>query len=162
MTSFFIVAIAQYAILFIPLLVVAAFLQLDISQKKRLVLTLVIGSVVGLLLLKLASTLFYDPRPFMSSDVQPLFKHAADNGFPSDHTTLSALMAFIVLAFSRKIGIIMTILAVAIGSARVFAHVHSWIDILGGLLVAGLAAYVAITVQKAIISRKNTSKEAIV
>jgi undecaprenyl-diphosphatase len=162
MTSLFIVALAQYAILFIPLLVVATFLQLDIHQKKRLFLTLIIGSVVGFILLKLASLLYYDPRPFMNSDIQPLFKHAADNGFPSDHTTLSALAAFIVLAFSRKIGIVMTILAITIGSARVFAHVHSWIDILGGLFVAGLAAYIAVTVQKAIISRKNIPEEVVI
>jgi undecaprenyl-diphosphatase len=154
-----IIVTAQYAIALVPVGIVAVFLLLNVPERKRFLLHLVIGGLLGVLLLKLASTLYYDPRPFMNSGILPLFKHAADNGFPSDHTTMSALIAFVVLAFSRKIGAAMIVLACLIGAARVFAHVHSWIDIIGGLAVAGLAAGCTVLLTRAATDKMTIQKE---
>jgi membrane-associated phospholipid phosphatase len=44
-------------------------------------------------------------------------------------------------------------IAVAIGAARVFAHVHSWIDIIGGIAVGLIASGIAVTVTVYIIKQ---------
>ncbi len=138
-----IVFVAQYVIFFLPVLLIIIFLRLSKDIRPSFLITLVIGGVLSLIGILIASHLFYSPRPFMISGVAPLFSHAADNGFPSDHMTLSAALAFIGYAYSRKIGLIMTALALAIGVARVLAHVHSWVDIFGGIIVALLSVILA-------------------
>ncbi len=124
---------------------------MDESKRKRFIISFIMAGVFGYILLMIADNLYYDPRPFVSSGIQPLFQHSADNGFPSDHTTVSALAAFIVFVFSRKIGIVMSIFAFMIGAARVFAHVHSWIDILGAIVIALITAGIAVFLSKAIL-----------
>jgi undecaprenyl-diphosphatase len=70
--------------------------------------------------------------------VTPYFSSSTDNGFPSDHTAFSAVIALAVCAFSRKIGIGLIVLALVIGSARVIAGVHHGQDIIGGFLLGAL------------------------
>jgi membrane-associated phospholipid phosphatase len=54
------------------------------------------------------------------------------------------MLAFIGYAYSKKIGLVMTLIALAVGVARVLAHVHSWIDIFGGVIIAAVSAILAI------------------
>ncbi len=138
-----IVFVAQYAVFLLPLLILVILRGLPEAKRLSFFVTLAIGSVLSLAGILIASHLFYDPRPFVSGHAIPLFSHAADNGFPSDHMTLGATLAFIGYAYSRKIGLIMILVALLVGVARVAAHVHSWVDIVGGTIIGLLAAVVA-------------------
>lgn len=107
-------------------------------------LCVIIAAVVALVLAKLAGNLYYHPRPFMTSAVQPLVSHASDNGFPSDHTIVATALAMTVYFYRLRLGIIVFVLAALIGIGRVAARVHSPVDILGGAalgLIAGGAGY---------------------
>ncbi|MDB5177018.1 MAG: protein tyrosine/serine phosphatase [Candidatus Saccharibacteria bacterium] len=148
-----IILIAQYAIFVVPIFVLIACATMPLANRKQFIVTFVLGMLFGYMLLRLASGAFYDPRPFTVSGINALFPHIADNGFPSDHTIIAALAAFIVFAFSRRIGVILVVLSVLIGTARVLAHVHSWVDIVGAIIVAFIAAVLAYLAVHLMINR---------
>lgn len=128
--------IAKYFIA-IPLFIgIYVFWQLPKKQKIELVLFLLVSATITTVLVKLATSLHQDPRPFVRDGVVPYFTSSTDNGFPSDHTAFSAVIAFVVLHYSRKLGLCLAVLALVIGSARVIAGVHHGQDIVGGFLLA--------------------------
>lgn len=138
-----IVFIAQYLLFILILIAGAYWLIQDKSVKLKIVIIGILGSIIALILMKIGAALFYDPRPFVSSGVVPYFKHVADNGFPSDHTSLAAVLAVTIFFASRKLGIALFIGAIVIGSARVIANVHSPVDIIGGLLIGIVGVYLS-------------------
>jgi membrane-associated phospholipid phosphatase len=80
-----------------------------------------------------------------SDGTPPLFAHSGDpNGFPSDHTLLASFLAFGVYRYSKKAGYALMVVAVLIGWARVAAHVHHAVDIIGSIAVTALA-YLIVT-----------------
>jgi len=84
----------------------------------------------------LSGYLYSNPRPFVSDHVTPLISHAADNGFPSDHTLLAAALASILYCYNRTLWFIVFSLALLIGVLRVLAGIHHWIDIIGSFAIA--------------------------
>lgn len=103
---------------------------------------LVLGGILAVLLAKLGAHLYYDPRPFVSHHTKPLIPHAPDNGFPSDHALLTSFLGFVMLKYSRGLGLFLLLIAVLVGAARVAAHIHSPIDIVGSFVFAALAVFV--------------------
>ena len=150
--DYIIIFVAQYLIFILPLLIGVILFRLPKSQRLPFTITAGTGTILSFVGIFVASHLFYDPRPFITSHVIPLFSHPADNGFPSDHTTIAATLAFIGYVFSKKLGLIMIPIALAVGIARVLAHVHSWIDIVGGIGIAFLATLAAIYIGRYIAS----------
>ena len=73
----------------------------------------------------------------------------ADYGFPSSHAAVFSAIAGALFFINRKAGILAALLALAIGIARIFAGVHTPLDILGGYLLGTfVAALVDFIVQK--------------
>ncbi len=123
----------------------------------QFVATLLLGGVFSYALAKLGAQLFYDPRPFVIDGVAPLMKHAADNGFPSDHTLLAAVLAWACLLYSRSVGVVLLLTMFAIGFARIAAGVHHPLDIAGSIVMAALGCFVAwLLVQKVLPGRSRT------
>jgi len=135
--------VAQYAIILSLVIAVAVWLRLSRQQKWEFAVTVVVGGVIALALLKLGSAVYFDQRPFVTEHIAPLFPHAADNGFPSDHTLLSMLLAMCVLFYRWRWGVVLVAITLALGVARVEAHVHHPIDILGAVVFAAVAALLA-------------------
>jgi len=79
----------------------------------------------------------------VTEHVAPPFAHAADNGFPSDHTLLSMFLAARVFWYSRRWSVVLLGITVAIGATRVATHVHHPIDIIAAMDLAIVAALVA-------------------
>ncbi|SMG15302.1 undecaprenyl-diphosphatase [Paenibacillus aquistagni] len=82
------------------------------------------------------------PRPFVSLTVNQLVTHDADPSFPSDHSTFAFSLAFAALLVKRRIGILMLALASLIGIGRVFVGVHFPFDVLGGMALALICAFI--------------------
>jgi undecaprenyl-diphosphatase len=93
-----------------------------------------------LIAIKVTSLAWTDPRPFAVDGRPPLFAHSRDNGFPSDHTAAGSAVAATVLAYRRRLGAGLLVLAALVGAARVVAHVHHVPDVLAGLGIGILAA----------------------
>jgi undecaprenyl-diphosphatase len=136
--------IAQYFVVIPVLAIGILWLAKSKVVKLKLALMVVIGAAVAYLMVKVSGHFFYHDRPFVYKHIQPWFSHGADNGFPSDHTTYSTLLAMCALRFNTPLGIVLFAVAIAIGSARVLAFVHSPLDIAGGIVfgvIAGLIAW---------------------
>lgn len=92
---------------------------------------------------KIFNYIYYNPRPFVVEHIQPLIPHAANNGFPSDHTLLTMTIAGIVFIYHKRLGLILAILALTIGISRVLAKVHHPIDILGSIVIAVISVFLS-------------------
>ena len=106
------------------------------KEQKRLLILACIALPVCYLVAKVGSSIYYDPRPFVVGNFAPLVPHAADNGFPSDHTLLMAAIASVVYAHSRKVGALLWALAILVGTSRVAAGIHHPLDIAGSIVIA--------------------------
>ena len=98
--------------------------------------------VLGMLMSFIVSLAYFHPRPFMSGLGNTLVAHAPDSSFPSDHTTFMFCIAITLLLHktTRKLGSILSLLALIGGLARVFIGVHFPFDIAAACLVSCLAA----------------------
>jgi undecaprenyl-diphosphatase len=135
--------LAEYLIA-LPVLMVLWILYAAHKKDRQIMLIyLVLGGILSLVFAKVASTLYFDPRPFMYDHITPYFSHAPGNGFPSDHTLLAAFLAYWTLLYRRSLGIVLLILAVAVGTARVAAGVHHLNDIVGSFVCALLGIGIA-------------------
>jgi len=110
--------------------------EIFISYAKKVLPLGVISLPLTYVLGVIARSLYFNPRPFMVSGVEPLISHAADNGFPSDHTLLLASIASLVFIFNRKLAAWLWVITILVGISRVYAGVHHFIDILGSISIA--------------------------
>jgi undecaprenyl-diphosphatase len=130
---------AKYLFVAVVAIYFLAIIQASPKHRKALVLTFLIAGVIAVILDKLAGKLYYDPRPFVSHHLKPLISHSADNGFPSEHTVLSVTISTALIYYRRRLGAIAFGLALVVGIGRVAAHIHSPIDIIGGILIGLIA-----------------------
>ncbi|HVS58303.1 MAG TPA: phosphatase PAP2 family protein [Candidatus Saccharimonadales bacterium] len=130
--------IAKY-LLIVPVLIVVLVwvFQKKWSDRIRMATLLVCGGLLAILLAKVAGHFFYDTRPFVAGHFKPWTPHAADNGFPSDHTLLAAFLTYVVTVYSWRWGLVSLACAIAIGAARVIIGVHHITDIIGSFVIAG-------------------------
>jgi membrane-associated phospholipid phosphatase len=147
--------VAKYFILVPFFAAVYVFFQLKAPQRRQMLIMLICVAVLSLIFAKVGAHLFYDPRPYIKDGATPLFAHSNDpNGFPSDHTLLASFLAFVTFYYSRKIGVLLLVIAALGGLARVAAHVHHGIDIVGSFICTALAYLLVTTV----INKKHTNK----
>jgi len=125
---------------------VAAFVGYFLYARKRTKRKMLLLSLIALpaayAVAKIAGIFYFNPRPFISDGVVPLFTHVASNGFPSGHMLFAAALATIVLMFNRPVGILLWVMAVVVGIARVLAGVHHYIDILGASVIAFCVVFI--------------------
>jgi undecaprenyl-diphosphatase len=92
-------------------------------------------AIVSYIISRIAGALYFDPRPFVVGHFIPLIAHAADNGFPSDHVLLTGALAMIVWFYNKKLSIVLWVLALLIGWARVYVGIHHTADIVGSIVI---------------------------
>jgi membrane-associated phospholipid phosphatase len=141
----------------IPLFATAyVWLNLKGKQRREMLLMLVCAGILSIVFAKIGSHLYNNPRPYISDGATPLFAHSGDpNGFPSDHTLLASFLGFVTLYYSRRIGAAILVVAALIGWARVAAHVHHLVDIVGSFVITGLACLIVINL---LANKKIASK----
>lgn len=106
---------------------------------------LFVGAFVAVALDLVAGILYADVRPFVALHVAPLVPHDADNGFPSDHSVVAAFAALVAWRCDRRLGIAAWIVAIAIGTARVFCLLHRPEDVIAGWLIGAFPAAIALS-----------------
>jgi len=151
-----IVFVAKY-FLYISVVIVGVYwLRANTNDKFSLAWKLVAGGILALAMARVSAHFYYDTRPFVTEHIKPLFAHAPDNGFPSDHALLTSFLGFTLLAYSRRVAAVLLLIALLVGVARVAAHVHSPIDIIGSFVFAGVSAAI-IVVLDGIVARRGAN-----
>jgi undecaprenyl-diphosphatase len=130
---------ASYLVYFIFLIAAGCIIYLAIKRERKPAIYFMVTLAVTFVLLQFMAIFNFDHRPFMDHYLTQLVAHASGKSFPSDHTTVTAGIAFGLLFFTRfkKLGAAILIAACLIGFARIFVGIHYPLDILGGL-VTGL------------------------
>ena len=150
---------AKYLFVAVILLWLIAWLQAGRRLKMHMVSSTIIGLIIAAILDKIGDKLYYDPRPFVTHHIQPLVAHAADNGFPSEHTLFSATLAAAIFFYRPRYGILTFIIALIVGASRVAAHVHSPIDIIGGALIGALAGWLGYLISSKLMNTKPARQQ---
>ena len=117
------------------------------SQRSKLAALSAAASAVLALLLNVAlAQLWFHNRPFVDHPRATLLlvHHGADNSFPSDHASMAFAVAFAVLAFHRRFGLVLVLGAVGVAIDRIFVGVHYPVDV-GASLFVGLGAALIVT-----------------
>lgn len=119
----------------------------------RWAVAIVITAVVSGVLALIASHVISDPRPFTTDHVKPLISHSADNGFPSDHALLAAVIVAALLLIDPLWAIPFVILGVLVDWARVGAGIHHVQDVLGSSVIVAIGLLVALAIAPRIVGR---------
>jgi undecaprenyl-diphosphatase len=146
MDAFFIFC-AKYLYLAAVLIILWVFVAQSRDHKKRMIAIGLATLVIAFILDVIAGHLYFDARPFVVGAFTPLISHAADNGFPSDHTILVSALAMVAWYFNKKASWLIWAVAFIVGAARVYVGVHHPIDILGSAvlaIIAGVSAHYAV------------------
>lgn len=141
MFELFVIFSAKYLIYFLLVLSVIYFLLQNTASKKKIMWLAFFTLPTVFVIAKILSHFYYSTRPFVAGHFTPLLSHAADNGFPSDHGLLSFALSSIIFSFNRKWGTSFFAIGIIIGAARVFAGIHSPVDILGSALISIAVAF---------------------
>ena len=115
-------------------------------RSKLAALSAAASAALALLVNVLLGHLWFHDRPFVGHPRATvlLVHHAADNSFPSDHASVAFAVAFAVLVFHRRLGLILVLGAAAIAIDRIFVGVHYPVDVAASLLV-GLGSALFVT-----------------
>lgn len=102
------------------------------------------AGITAYLLAKLVAAV-YQPsgeRPFEILGVAPGASYLQNAGFPSDHALFTAFLTLAVWFETRrkKLTIILAVLTLSVCVGRVLALVHTPLDVVGGIVVAGIGA----------------------
>ncbi|EKE04977.1 MAG: phosphoesterase PA-phosphatase related protein [uncultured bacterium] len=109
---------------------------IDGKIKKETVIHALFASLVAWTISEILKYIFPSPRPFQVSDFAPLTLTVPwDGAFPSGHTALAFALSVTILKHDKKVGILYLIMAGLVGIARIMAHVHYPIDIIGGAVL---------------------------
>ena len=151
---------ANYAIWVLPLALVIVWFRSDMPGDRRREAILVGFIAAGLafgLGLGLERTLAR-PRPFVELGFQPLFPHAADSSFPSDHTLVGVALVGPLLGAARRLGSVLILIALAIGFTRVAAGVHYPSDILGSAVLGLVVDLLVWLITRPVLARLNLQR----
>ncbi len=127
---------AKYLYLVAILISLAWFLSQPRAVQKEVLIMACVCLPLMFIIFEIASSFYYNPRPFVAGHFNPLIQHKADNGFPSHHMLLAGAIAAIIFPFNRRLSIGLWILAIFVGFSRVYAGVHHIVDIIGSLIIS--------------------------
>jgi membrane-associated phospholipid phosphatase len=107
------------------------------TRSKLAAVSAAAAGALALLINVVLGQLWFHARPFVDHPGQTLLlvHHAADNSFPSDHASLAFAIAFAVIAFHRRLGLLLLLGAACIAADRIFVGVHYPVDLVASLFV---------------------------
>jgi undecaprenyl-diphosphatase len=126
-----------------------AFARIVLTKKDKdyiKILIIVFGSaVIAWIIAHVLKDIIAHPRPNLAN---ALIKPDSVYSFPSGHSTFMFTLAFVLYYFDKYAGKVIFTLAVLTGFSRVVGGVHYWYDILGGVVLAAVVAYVIVRLNK--------------
>ncbi len=126
--------------IFYGLLVLLAFA----FQQKNLALDLVLGFFISLAILVPIRLLYFKNRP-QKQEYHHFLERIDASSFPSWHTARIVFIALTAIFYFNNtlLTITTSILALLVLYSRIYLRKHDWIDILGGIVLAGVTYWVA-------------------
>ncbi len=149
----FVTSLADGGIFWIVLGVIALVHKRTRPIGVTLLVALLINHVATNMVLK---DVFQRPRPFVTfPEILPLIERPSSFSFPSGHTSTSFAAAFAIFFMleKKRYAIPAFVIAGMIAFSRMYVGVHYPGDILGGIIVGVVSAFVASRIVKGIRTR---------
>ena len=105
---------------------------------RALVVRVVLSLAVAAFLTLLLNQVFTDVRPFVIEHYVPLAYASNDNGFPSDHSLIAALLVFWAWWIDRRWLPLFIVGMLAVMAGRLAIGAHHTFDVLGSLVFAAV------------------------
>ncbi len=142
--DFLVQVIADYSVFAVVILAAWALLMIPNDQKYRAYCRILMAGLTAFLLAKLLATIYQptDMRPYEILGVTPGASYLDNPGFPSDHALFVTAIALAVWFETRRKGLslVLAALVIVVCVGRVLALVHTPLDVVAGVLVAGVGA----------------------
>ena len=132
-----------------------AWLLANKTKRQNLIIHSLIALPIAYITGKLIGLIINNPRPFVVHDVVPLFVHAVDNGFPSEHALIATTISALVYTINKPLGIALLIISLMVGVARVLSNVHHIFDVIGGTIIALTIVYLCSVCINRFMSKLN-------
>lgn len=133
---------ARYLILLTFFIVFILSFKGSIKEKKAFLL-IILSLPLAVLIIMGIHLFIYEPRPFITLHLTPLYPYIPDASFPSRHAAFMAVATFVYLYFKSKWSMLFLIFMLWVGISRIYVGIHYPIDILGGILVGILSLIIA-------------------
>lgn len=117
------------------------------TKEKRAFLIFALGLPIAVLIIKIIHLFFFEARPFITYQLDPLIKEITDASFPSRHATVISLIAFTYTYFKSKWSLVLLIFMIWIGISRIYVGVHYPLDVLGSFVVGIISLYLAVQIK---------------
>jgi len=131
---------------------------IDGRIKKEQALHAFFSAIAAWILADMIKGLFPTLRPFYINGLVPLTVTTPQDGsFPSGHSAAAFALAVSLWLHDKKIGFWYLLVALIIGVARVLAHVHFLVDILGGAVLGSSVAFLVDKLHLYSLIRKSGS-----
>ncbi|MGE7543535.1 phosphatase PAP2 family protein [Sporosarcina newyorkensis] len=115
------------------------------AENRKIVLFAFTIAVVTIGIDKIIEMSFFRARPFVNHDVTMLVdKLDSDPSFPSNHTAGSFALALALFWKRRKMGAVLLVFAGLMALSRIFVGVHYPTDVLTGVFIALVVAFLII------------------
>ena len=113
-----------------------------------------VSAGLGLLVNQAIGKLWFRERPFVAHPGSTLLlvRRSLDPSFPSDHATAAFAIAFAVLFFSLRAGLLFLLAASAIGFSRVLLGLHYPGDVLAGVGIGLVCAAAVATLGRPLLA----------
>lgn len=121
-----------------------------------LVARVVVSLAVAALLTLLLNHVITDVRPFVVEHYVPLAHASNDNGFPSDHSLIAALLVFWAWWIDRRWLPVFIAGLLAVMAGRLAIGAHHTLDVLGSLVFAAIGFAVASVVRFPLLWNERT------
>jgi len=109
-------------------------------------ISLIAGMTVSYYLSSALKEIVSRPRPFqVLNDVNKL-ACAGGYSFPSGHSAMAFMAAFVITSYHKKAGVLVYLLAFMVGLSRVYIGVHFPSDVICGALIGTVSGYFVVKV----------------
>ncbi|MFC1622510.1 phosphatase PAP2 family protein [Patescibacteria group bacterium] len=112
------------------------------KKKWQIFWNIILAVSSSYLISQLLSLIKFRIRPFLNSAIKQLINPLSEKSFPSDHTTVVFATSLAVYFYNKKLGILLLALSLLIGFARIYTGVHYPLDVLGGIILGCLSAFI--------------------
>lgn len=147
----FIVFCAEY-LGYILILSLFIFLIKDFKQYKYLPVAAIFSGGLSRLVVEVIRAFIFRNRPFVNSEIIPLFEHAETSSFPSGHAAFFFGLSFIVSLYNKNAGRFFLFSSLLISVSRVVSGIHWPSDIIFGALIG---FFVAMIVRFSLLKKTN-------
>ncbi len=117
-------------------------------KERKAFLLIIIGVIFAEILIKITHIFFFESRPFITFNLTPLISHIPDAAFPSEHASITAVLAFTYLFCKSKFSPLFLLSMLWVGFARIYVGVHYPLDILGGIITGFVGIYAALLINR--------------